>query len=256
MKTKRFQIVNIIAFLAVIVVNALANILPINGKTTGEISDFYSNYFTPAALTFSIWGLIYILLAGFIIYQARGLFRNMYNNYNFVSEIGWLFAASSLANIAWILCWHYQKITLSLIVMLILLISLSSIYLKTKNNNLSKLFIIIPFSIYTGWITIATLANITVFFVDNNILNNPLLDISWTIIAIIIGTIVTSFILFKYRDIFYSLVPIWAFIGIIIKRLNTEAITPIIIAASAGIIIIIIEIFYILFRKKPHKYTF
>ena len=249
-KTKVLQVFNIIGFIGTIIVNYLANSLPLNGKTTGEISALYPNLFTPAAITFSIWGLIYFLLAGFIIYQSRGLFSDK-RPPEIVEKIGWLFFISSLANISWIFAWHYLKVFLSVMIMLVLLISLIKIYRKINNGynlirGLEKLFTKITFSIYLGWISIATIANITAYLVSINWNGFGLSDVFWTITVIIVGLLLASFFVLIRNDIAYSLVVIWAYIGIIIKRLSVEPIyNNIIIAAVISIIIIVIEIIYI-----------
>src|SRR5210317_1251869 len=92
--TRWLRIGNIVAFLATVAVNSLANILPINGITTGELSDYYGNLFTPAGYVFSIWGLIYLLLAVFSYYQ--------YGADDALHEkIDILFIISCLFNIVW-----------------------------------------------------------------------------------------------------------------------------------------------------------
>lgn len=250
------QILNILVYLAMITINALANIIPFNDLTTGEVADLYPNLFTPASITFSIWGVIYLLLAGFVIYQAWGVFKNNKLK-DFIKDISWYFIISSLANISWIISWHFLKINLSLVLMLILLLSLIMIYLRLNNgikkvDIKEKIFVHLPFSIYLSWISIATLANITVFLLDNNIFNY-IPEVAWVITAIIIGTIITLFILFKRKDIAYSLVAIWAFIGIILKRLSTEPIISIIATSILGIVLILSTIIYILL--KPYQNT-
>ena len=109
---------NLIAFVFMITMNYLANALPLNGKTTGQLSDQYPNLFTPAGITFSIWGVIYLLLLVFIILQLWGSQQKL------VSSMGWAFVASALFNGLWILAWHYERTGLSVLIMLGLLASL------------------------------------------------------------------------------------------------------------------------------------
>lgn len=123
-------VLNLTGFVGTVVVNALANILPINNITTGEVSDIYQNLFTPAGLTFSIWGLIYVLLGIFAVYQILPSTRRDPQKAEFIRSIGPWFFISSLANIGWIFAWHHQNIGLSLILMLVLLGSLLAIYLR------------------------------------------------------------------------------------------------------------------------------
>ena len=245
LKYKLLQILNIISFLAVIIVNALANALPINDLTTGEISAMFPNLFTPAGITFSIWGLIYLLLAGFIFYQARGLLSKRELNKELLDKINILFIISSLANIAWIFTWHYLKIELSFLIMLILASSLILIYQRLKIGQRGvkpkeRVFVHLPFSIYTAWITVATLANLTVLFVEWNIYANIIPEVLWTVAMIAIATAVGLYIYQKYRDVYYNLVIIWALLGIVIQRvfIAEQLVLSVVIAAVVGILVV------------------
>lgn len=260
-KAKKFQLANIVGFIGMITVNFLANYIPINGYNTGEVSEMFPNLFTPAGITFSIWGVIYLFLLGFTIYQTKGFINKINRPPTIVNKIGWLFFITSLANMAWIFAWHYLKPSLSLIIMIILLISLIMIYLRLnigKNDfrGTKKYLVNIPFSLYLGWITIATIANVTAWLVSINWTGFGLSDITWTIIVIIVGIILTSLNLFSRGDIVYSLVVIWAYLGIILKRNQVEPIyMSIIITAVIGILIIIFDIIYIKIKQKRHRFS-
>lgn len=247
---------NLVLFIGVLVVNFLANYLPLNGKNTGILSDMYPNLFVPAGLTFSIWGLIYILLAIFVFYNTFKAFKDL-GFFEKVKNINILFALTSILNISWIFAWHFMKITISVIVMLLFLVSLISIFLLQKKLGkelkLSMAFTI-PIQVYLGWISVASIANITallVYFRWNGFgISQPI----WTIIMMSVGGLLAILMLLKHNNIAYSLVVIWAYIGIIIKR---SAITPIhkeiIMAAYIIIILIIIAIIrsvYILVKGK------
>ncbi len=216
----------LITYLAMIIVNGLANALPINGMITGDISDSYPNLFAPTGITFTIWRVIYILLGLHSLYQL-GLFRKEGEEVKtaLLKEVGSLFAISSLANVAWIFAWHYKNILLSLVFMLIILVSLALIYIRINKEQLTareKTFIRLPFSVYFGWITVATIANVTTLLVDK--LGSPvnLLGISevvWTIIILLVGLLIGVITTLKHRDVPYGLVIVWAYIGILIKHL-------------------------------------
>ncbi|MGV3528644.1 MAG: TspO/MBR family protein [Flavisolibacter sp.] len=225
MKEKRpvAAIFNILVFAFVVVMNTLAVTLPLNNKTTGELSDQYPNYFTPAGFTFSIWGIIYLLLFGFIVYQAVVLFSGKGAAAK-VSRITPLFILNGLLNGAWIFAWHYEQVTVSLFIMLGLLITLIAIHnrlgLSLPWQPFSeKIFLDIPFSIYLGWISIATIANVAVWFTNEGIKPLNIAEVTWTIIMIIVGTLLALLMLWLRRNLFYSLVPAWAFYGIMSKRL-------------------------------------
>jgi hypothetical protein len=252
-----YAFLNFIGFLAVIAVNALAEILPINNMTTGEISDKYPNLFVPAGITFSIWGVIYILLALFIIYQFVVAFRKNTGEGGIFEKIGILFLLSCIFNIIWIIAWHYELLWLSLIIMILLLVSLISIYVRlgigrSEIRNSEKILVNIPFSIYLGWITIATIANVTAYLVKINWDGFGISAQLWTVIMIAAGVIIALATEFTRNDIFYCLVIIWALAGIILKRMADTNVPGnlVIIASIAGIGVVLIGIIIQLIRKR------
>lgn len=243
----------IITYIAMVVTNALANILPINGLTTGEVSDSFENLFAPAGLTFSIWGLIYLLLGLYSLYQA-GLFRYNNRRAKLLNSIGIIFSISSIANAAWIFSWHYKVLSLSIVLILVILISLITIVKKINKEKLfmkEKLFISLPFSIYFGWITVATIANITAFLVDIGWNRFGLSEVFWTVTIIIIGAIIGILTILRNRDFAYGLVIIWAYAGILIKHLSESGFNsmyPSIIWTVIGSIVIVslVDIFVLI----------
>lgn len=253
---KRLQVLNIISFIGVIVVNGLANLLPINGYQTGEVSELYPNLFTPAGIIFSIWGIIYLTLAGFILYQARGLISKKEPPRDLLERIGYLFAISCLANIGWLIAWHYLKIKLSLLIMFILLGFLTVIYkrleigrgpISRKENWLVHL----PFSLYTAWITVATLANLTVVLVDVNWYGTLIPAELWTVGLILLAVGVAVYIYTTRGDFYYNLVILWALLGIIIKRvvIAEQLVVSVVLAAGLGVLVIVGNIIYQKLKK-------
>jgi hypothetical protein len=241
---------NLIGFLAVIIANTLAVILPLNNNTTQALSDKYPNLFVPAGLTFSIWGVIYILLGIYTVYQMVIAFRPAAQKRDFFDRIGIWFFISCIFNTGWIFAWHYEVMWLSLAIMLLLLISLLVIYLRLgvgKRNDVSnneKGLVHLNFSIYLGWITVATIANVTAFLVKYGWNRFGLDEQFWTVTVIAVGIIITLGMIFIRNDIFHSLVVIWAFAGILIKRLANPD-TPamlIIIITIAGIAVLALSI--------------
>lgn len=249
------QVLNIIAFLAVIIVNGLANALPLGGNTTGDISDLYPNLFVPAGLTFSIWGLIYLALGIFIFYQARDLFSARKIEMPYLKSISWYFLISCLANAGWIFAWHYRQVLLSLVAMLVLLFSLIRIYTrlnigKEPVDSATRYYVHLPFSLYLGWITVATIANITAVLVWYNWSGWGLSEVFWTVLVIIAGTVIGLINIIQRGDIAYSAVIIWAYLGIIIKRysVGSQPIMAIVLTAGIGMALIIVGLFF--GRKK------
>lgn len=256
-KTTRLIIYNALSFLLMILVNVLANLLPINGVTTGEVSDAFPNLFAPAGFTFSIWSLIYILLAGFIINQLLLLRNEIPSSTAVVRGIGSYFIISALANAAWIISWHYQSISLSLILMAVILVSLIIIYRNIRTfrlNGAEKLFFRLPFSIYLGWITVATLANLTIFLVSVGWGAGGLAEqTSWTILVLLAGLAVGAAVSLKNKDIAYGLVIIWAYFGILFKHLSADgfagAYPAVSITVSFSLLVMLTLILTSVFKK-------
>ena len=252
------SILNVLGFLGVVIVNALAVTLPLNNKTTGELSDQYPNLFVPAGLTFSIWGVIYILLAIFVIYGLVVAIRKDNEKTSFIENIGILFFISCLANIGWIFAWHYEILALSLVLMLILLGSLITIYLrlrigKSDSTRTEKYVVHLPFSIYLGWITIATIANVTALLVDINWNTFGLSEPFWAIAVIIVGIAITLSVLFTRKDIFYCLVVDWALLGILLKRLaDSTPVQSVIVVSIVGMALITVGIIVQIIRKRVY----
>jgi hypothetical protein len=251
-------ILNLIGFLGVLVVNALATTLPINNKTTGELSDQYPNLFVPAGLTFSIWGVIYILLAIFAIYQLILAIRNEENKPVF-KNIGFLFFLTCLTNMGWIFAWQYELVGLSVIIMLVFLVTLITLYLslqigKSNAPKAERYLVHLPFSVYVGWISIATIANITAFLVTLNWNGFGLNEQFWAVLVVIVGIALALAMLFLRKDIYYCLVVDWALLGILLKRLslNTVPAQGVIIISIIGIALITLGIVIQLIRKKAY----
>ena len=220
--------VTLLFFVAMVYMNYLANSLPINGKTTGQLSAAYPNLFVPAGITFLIWGIIYLLLIVYCIMQFLPASKEI------AIKIGWLFSISCVLNGLWIIAWHYQKLPLSLLIMLGLLVSLIMINLQLKELPLGLLKA--AFGIYLGWICIATIANVTALLVNSSWGGIGISQEIWTIIIIAIGTIIVSLTILKINNPFIGLSVVWAFTGIIIKR--SDDYKSIVIAAAIGILIV------------------
>lgn len=208
-------IFTIFAFVLVVTVNALANILPINGQTTGEISNQLEVLFTPAGYVFSIWGVIYFLLAYWLVTQLMPQARN---DPAYI-KVRWLFVISCALNVAWILCWHYEWFGLSVIVMLCLLLTLIFIYLALDAKG-ERYIRKLPFSVYLAWISVATVANISYYLTSVNWDGWALSPENWTIIMMLIATLLASIFLWRHADIAYAVVFIWALVGIGVANLS------------------------------------
>ena len=252
------EIITAATFLLMIITNVLANLLPINGVTTGQISDFYPNLFAPAAFAFSIWGLIYMLLAGYVFYQL-GLFKGKINivEESFLDNIRLAFIISSFANSLWIVTWHYLQIMLSMLLITVMFICLGYIFYTLNKYNFSfdkRIFVKIPFSIYFAWITVALIANFVVAAISGQWDFFIAAESNWTIFLILLGLTFATFVVYRYKDAIYGMVIIWAYSGILIKHMSVNEFNrqyPLIIVTVIGsLVFLILLVFYILVSNR------
>jgi hypothetical protein len=216
------QTVNVLALLGTVVANGLANALPLNGQATGEISDRFDVYFVPAGYVFSIWGLIYLSLGAFVVYQALPGQRDN----PALRRVGYLFALSCVANVAWLFLWHYERFPLTIVAMLALLLLLIGIYLRlgigrAPASTAERWFVRVPFSIYLGWVTVATIANASQLLVYLNWGGWGISPEVWTLIMLGAATAITAAVAITRGDVAYGLVIVWAFVGIAVKHADT-----------------------------------
>jgi benzodiazapine receptor len=234
------QAANVVAFVVTVLVNTLANTSVLNGKTTGQISDMYPTLITPAGYVFSIWGVIYILLFVFVVFQALPSQKEK----AFQKEVSVLFVLSSAFNVVWLFLWQYGYITLSVVPMFALLASLAAIYLrlnigKSTVSLREKLSIHLPFSVYLGWITIAAIADVAAALVAVNWDSFGISDVAWAVLVIIVALVITLAVIATRKDVAYGLVIIWALAGIAVKQ---SAIQNIVLTTGISLVVIVIAL--------------
>ncbi len=237
------QILIVITFLFTITANGLANALPLNGQTTGTISDSFNVVFVPAGYVFSIWGIIYLLLAGYTLYQALPSQRENPS----LRRIGFLAALSNVLNGAWIFFWHFNLYVWTMVIMLALLATLIAIYLRLgigtqKFTTTEKWLVSVPFSVYLGWITVATIANATALLKYSGWSGWGLDGQAWTVILLIAGVVISAAISLRHRDIGYALVLVWAFTGIAVKWLGVYPAVVISAFVAVGFVLLFLAI--------------
>jgi hypothetical protein len=213
------QYTNLLSVILALTVNILASTLPLNGQNTGEISDRFQVYFVPAGYVFAIWGVIYLGWIAFTIFQ----FQPAQKQNARLRRLGYLFAISNLANAAWLFCWHYNQFGLSVLVMLALLGLLIAIYLRLDVNRervtrREYWSVDVLFSVYLGWITVATVANITdwLYLVEWNGFGIPAQI--WAVIMLVVASLLGLAMALTRRDVGYLSVLVWAFVGIAVKQ--------------------------------------
>jgi translocator protein len=216
-----------ITTLATIAVNGLANALPIAGRETGAISDGFPVLITPAGYVFAIWGVIYLGLAGYAVWQALPAQATNARARALALPV----TIGNLANLTWILLWHHLWIGTSVVVMLVLLASLIVTYLRlrpapgtaTARGDLSRaerVWARGTFSVYLGWITIATVANVTIALYDGGWRDGFLFlpAQAWGVVTLLVATALGGRMLLRYRDLAYAAVLVWAFVGIVVAQ--------------------------------------
>ena len=248
------QVLVIIAAFATIIFNIAANALPLNGLNTGELSDRFQIFFVPAGYVFSIWGLIYLGIIAYAIFQALPAQRENPR----LRSIGYLFILSCFANIAWLFLWHYEYFEFTLIAMGALLFSLIAIYLRldigrVEVSNAEKWAVHVPFSIYLGWITVATIANTTqlLYYLGWN--GWGISAEIWAVIMLAAGVVISAIMSYTRADIAYSLVLVWAYIGISVKHADTPLVANSALIAAGLIMVILIIVLIRKYRMQGAK---
>jgi hypothetical protein len=216
---------NLGAFALVILLNVLSNALPINGQTMPEISAKYPSLFTPAGFTFSIWGVIYLSLLIFVVWQALPAQRSDSK----VAAVSKYFQVNCFANALWIVVWHYDLLALSLLLMFVILVTLILIYRSLiaaidTASMVEHVAVHLPFSLYTAWITVATIANISVLQTGNGWDNMGMEAVQWTFVKLAVAGAIGATMILKYRDIPFALVIAWATYGISVMQADTPAV--------------------------------
>jgi benzodiazapine receptor len=245
------QSLNVVAFILTIVVNGLASSVTLNGRTTAEVSDLYATLVTPAGYVFSIWGVIYALLLVFTVYQALPSQREK----PFLQNISVFFVLGSVLNVSWLFLWHYDQIVLSVALMFALLATLIAIYLRLNIGKSTvswkeKACVHLPFSVYLGWITVASIANVAAALVSVQWNGFGWAGDTWSALVIAVALLITLTVIATRKDVAYGLVLIWALLGIAVKQ---SAYQNIVLAAEASAIIIAIALITVILFAKLKK---
>ncbi len=247
MNNKNRSIIYIESYVFMIVINTLSILLPFGGQTVAQVSQNYESLFTPSPYAFSIWGLIYLLLLGFIIFQAQPKNQDS----EALAQIGWLFPLSCLLNSLWLIAWQNEWLPLSVYIIISLLITLIMIYTRLQSITLSPketLFVRLPFSIYTAWVSVAVVANISAYLAAVGFDGFGLSDTYWACIMIVAVTFLGIAILYQYQDIAFVLVLVWALIAVANRQADSSAI--VITTWMSVIAIVIIALLVNIFMGK------
>jgi len=244
---------NIAAFGLTVLVNGLAGSTTLlGGKLTAEVSDANPTLITPAGYVFSIWGVIYILLGMFVVFQALPSQKGK----DYQKRIGWFFILSSLLNIGWLFLWQYEYLSLSVALIFLILLTLIATYIrlgigKSTVSLREKLAVHLPFQVYLGWMTIASIANVSVTLVSMGWDGFGISEETWATLILLVALLITIFVTITRNDVAYGLVAIWAFVGIAVKQSENQNIVTL-AEISAIIVAIALAVSVILMRLK-HK---
>ncbi len=242
---------NVVAFILTLIVNGLSNTTVIGGRTTAQVSNSYPTLITPAGYVFAIWGIIYILLGVFLVFQALPSQKDK----PFQKQISGLFILTCVLNIVWLFFWQNELLPISVAIIIAFLASLVAIYLRLRigKSNVTlkeKLCVHVPFSVYLGWVTIATIANISVALVSLGWDGFGLSLQVWAILVLTVALILDLAVLATRRDIAYSLVFIWALVGI---GVNQTANPSIVLATEVAVAVIAIALVMTVVFSRLHK---
>ncbi|MGD6817450.1 tryptophan-rich sensory protein [Metabacillus sp. 84] len=246
---KVLAIVNVLAYIVMVGVNFLANALPINGQTTGEVSAGIPVLFEPAGYAFAIWSVIYILLA---IWVVRAFFAPVAEK-NVYREIGFYFAGNALLNALWIVLFHYELFNLTIFAMAGILGTLITIYSLIEKSGQTTFFLNVPISVYMGWISVASIVNVFIVFEANDISSFlGLGELAWTIIMLAVSALLGAYMIMGKNDLAYGLVFIWALVAIAVNQMSAA---PAVArtAAAAAILLGILSVYKVsvlLMKKK------
>lgn len=215
------KIATTIAFAITLLVNALANILPINGLNTGEVSNLYPSLFTPAGITFSIWSILYLLQIGFVIFSWTTKDQR-------ISKLLPPFILVCILNASWILLWHYLHPGFSVVVMITMLSTLTYIFLQIQQGVFSTkkeyVLVVLTFTLYLAWICVASIANVSAWLVSISWTGFGITPEVWTMLMMAVGTLLAIYISIKFGAPAFALVVIWAFVGIYLRWRQNELI--------------------------------
>ncbi|WP_066223514.1 hypothetical protein [Formosa haliotis] len=255
---KLLQLANALSFIGMVILNYLSNTGILNNTTIGEVSKHYTTLFTPASYAFSIWGLIYVLVLGFVIYQGRSLFVTVRDD-DFVLKTGWWFVLSCIANCLWIVAWIYEYTLLSSVFIFVLLFALIQIVLKHKMELYDAPISVIaflwwPFVFYSGWITVASIANVSAVLVKYNWDGFGLSPTFWAVSVIAIATIINLVVTWRRNMREFALVGAWALVAIYVAN-NAINMTVAYTALGAAILLTVSSLYQGYINRETNPVT-
>ncbi|MDJ0799284.1 MAG: tryptophan-rich sensory protein [Calothrix sp. MO_167.B12] len=233
------QIVTFVAIVTAFVVNVISNIFPAGGINIGEISNtlFKDVLIIPANYAFAIWGVIYLGLFAFAIYQ---LLPNQRQDAD-LRQVGYPIAIASLIQCIWVYLFLYRLFTISVVAMLLILLPLIVAYLRLRVSKKTvsrskKWYVHRPISIYLGWISVATIVNVACALYSQGWNGWGISPEIWTIVMLVIASAIAGLIAIRGEDIVYPGVTVWALVAIAIKHGNIPILRIIAILCAIALV--------------------
>jgi hypothetical protein len=247
------QVSTLITILAAFGMNIWANLNPPNGLTIGAISQtlFKNVLITPASYAFAIWGLIYLGLISFAVYQALPRQKSDVLLY----KIGYKLAIASIAQIIWVFCFLYRQYDASMLAMVCILFPLIAAYwslpFKTAISQSHRWLIKFPITIYLAWISVATIVNGAILLESQQWSGWGITPQVWTIIMLLIAGLITHFVVLPRLDFVYGGVFVWALMAIAIKNSEMVLIAGTAIGLSISLIVLLLSFSFYGHEHRP-----
>ncbi|MCF4100339.1 tryptophan-rich sensory protein [Gillisia sp. M10.2A] len=259
---RNLALVNMFSVLLIIIVSYYAQIIGINDNTIGGLSKEYRNLFTPASYAFAIWGIIYLALIIYVVFQIdRAFFKDNTVDTSFILQTGPWFFLTNIANAAWVVAWLYEYTLLSVVLMFFMLVCLIKIILNTNMERWDASFKIIAFTwwpicIYAGWISVATVTNVAAYLVKIGWKGDFLSEETWTVLMIVVVVIINSLIIYKRNMREFAAVAVWGLFAIYIRHMNNSPAISYVALGGAGLIFSYIAYHGFVNRKSNPLYKF
>ncbi|SFR61684.1 hypothetical protein [Maribacter stanieri] len=249
---KKLAVLNLASVILVIIVNYISQAFSLNDTTIGEMSAQYENLFTPAAYAFAIWGVIFLALLGYGIFQVKRAFFSDKPS-EFIEQTGYWFALANILNCCWVIAFMYNYTGLSVVIMFGILLSLIKIILNTNMERWDAPISVIafvwwPICFYSGWISVATIANISAYLSKLDWNGGVLSEQAWTINMIVAATVINLLMIWKRNMREFALVGVWALFAIYVR--HNESNIYIAYSAMTGTIILFIAIAFHAFKNR------
>ncbi|MBC8767441.1 tryptophan-rich sensory protein [Arenibacter sp. BSSL-BM3] len=254
---RKLSIINLLSVVLVIAVNYISQAVRINDTTIGELSQRYSNLFTPASYAFAIWGLIFLSLLAYALFQVKVVFYDK-KELAYIEQTGYWFAIANVLNALWVIAFAYDYMGLTVIIIVGILISLLKIIINTNMERWDAPKEIIVFSwwpicLYSGWITVATIANIALYLTKIGWDGAFLTEVQWTMVLIVIATLINLVIIYKRNMREFAAVGVWALFAIYIRHQDSLEI-PAYTALACSAILLSVILFHGYSNRKSNPF--